>query len=273
MYVIRLACCPHRSARAWSREIFLPGSEPTQTDVLYRRIQIDRETGLLATIFTPPGLINDQIFMVPPPDALNWAQNAGLPIPPDSYDLVSEPASRSAFVRLDSPTMFASVNGQLTIEGTAAGEGFTSYRIQVGQGLNPQQWIQIGDESTSPIEGGTLVTWDTEALSGLYVIRLIVLYENQQIQSDVIQVTLDNRPPQVSILYPNLDQRFTYPTDQSMTIQISASDDLVLAAVDVYVDDRLLASLANPPFAVVWSIVPGRPCAARGRHGPDRQRY
>jgi membrane carboxypeptidase/penicillin-binding protein len=239
------------------KELFVPGSEPTQADILYRRIQINRETGLLATIFTPPGLIDDRVFLVPPPAALNWAHNAGLAIPPDAYDLVSEPVGRSPFARLDTPGMFASVAGQVVIAGTASGDGFTSYRIQVGQGLNPQQWIQVGDESSTPIESGTLVEWDTAGLSGLYVVRLVVLYEDQQIISDVIQVTLDNQAPQTSILYPAVDQRFTYPTDQSMTIQIAASDDLVLASVAIYVDDQLLATLADPPFAVVWQIVPG----------------
>jgi hypothetical protein len=37
--------------------------------------------------------------------------------------------------------LFAEVNGNVKIDGTAAGKDFVSYRVLVGQGLNPQEWI------------------------------------------------------------------------------------------------------------------------------------
>jgi membrane peptidoglycan carboxypeptidase len=38
-------------------EIFLNGNEPSQADTLFRRLAVNRETGLLATVFTPSELV------------------------------------------------------------------------------------------------------------------------------------------------------------------------------------------------------------------------
>ena len=59
-------------------EVFLPGSEPAQADTLYRPVQINRETGLLATVFTPSELVEDRVFMQVPAEAAAWAQQAGI---------------------------------------------------------------------------------------------------------------------------------------------------------------------------------------------------
>ncbi|MFQ5616074.1 MAG: penicillin-binding protein, partial [Anaerolineales bacterium] len=239
------------------KEVFTSGNEPTHLDTLFRKFQINRETGLLATVFTPPALIEERVYMVPPPEAAEWAQRAGLPIPPETYDLVSAPPDSSLDVQFHAPEMFAYINGQVSILGTAAGPGFQSYRVQIGQGLNPQQWLQIGDEVTTPVEGGELAVWDTRELSGLYAIRLLVVREDQRVETAIIQVTVDNQPPEASILYPEEAALFTYPQDRTITLQASASDDLGLDRVEIYVDDNLAATFTQPPFALAWNIVPG----------------
>src|SRR5258706_207536 len=67
-------------------EVFLNGNEPVQADDLYREFSINRETGLLATVFTPPDLIENRVYLLVPENARDWAHSAGLEIPPDSYD-------------------------------------------------------------------------------------------------------------------------------------------------------------------------------------------
>ena len=42
-----------------TQEVFLTGNEPTQVDNLYRKYSINRETGLLATVFTPPEMVEN----------------------------------------------------------------------------------------------------------------------------------------------------------------------------------------------------------------------
>lgn len=172
-------------------EVFTNGNEPTQVDALYRAYFVNRETGYLATVFTPPQLVEKRVYMIVPPEAQEWAASAGIPAPPDSYDAI-QPPPRNPEVNISSPVLFAEVNGSVRIMGTAAGADFVSYRIQVGKGLNPQEWTQIGTDFADPVEDGLLAQWETTGLSGLYAVQLIVVRADQRVETAVIQVTIAN---------------------------------------------------------------------------------
>lgn len=180
---------PTRECPNLVSEVFLNGSEPTQTDNLYREFSINRETGLLATVFTPPELIDNKVYLVFPDEAREWARSAGLDIPPTSYDAIQAPPVNPN-VNITFPALFADVSGVVQIIGTASGENFVSYRVQVGKGLNPQEWIQLGGDNTTPVEGNILAEWDTTGLSGLYAVQLIVVRNEQVVDTAVIQVTI-----------------------------------------------------------------------------------
>jgi len=169
-------------------EVFLNGNEPLQADNMYRKFSINRETGLLATVFTLPQLIEDRVYLVVPPEARAWAESAGLPIPPTNYDVIQAPPINPD-VNITSPELFAEVSGNVTITGTAAGTDFVSYRILVGQGLNPQEWIQVADSNAS-VTDGPLAEWDTSELSGLFAVQLQVVRSDQVVNSAIIQVTV-----------------------------------------------------------------------------------
>ena len=62
--------------------------------------------------------------------------------------------------------------------------------MQVGKGLNPQEWIQLGNDITTPVDGGPLAEWDTTELEGLYAVQLIVIREDKKVDTAVIQVTV-----------------------------------------------------------------------------------
>jgi membrane peptidoglycan carboxypeptidase len=238
-------------------EVFLAGNEPTQPDNLYRAVEIDRETGQLATIFTPSDLVERKVFMSVPPEAGQWAREAGLPIAPENYDVIPPNTQANANVHLDSPAEFAYLRGIVPISGTASGPGFNFYRVQVGAGLNPQQWVQLGEDATKPVEGGKLATWDTSNLSGLYTLQLLVVGQDQRVESTVLPVTIDNQPPEVTIQYPADGQTLTLGPSRTITFQIEASDDLALGTLKVYVDQRLVATLTQAPFAIPWQGSPG----------------
>ena len=170
-------------------EIFLNGSEPVQADNLYREFVINRETGLLATVFTPPELLEKRIYMFVPESARDWALSAGLEIPPTSYDAIQSPPMKPA-INITLPELFAEVSGVVKIIGTASGENFSYYRVQVGKGLNPQTWEQLGGDVIAPVENGMLVEWDTKGLSGLYAVQLQVVRTDQIVETAVIQVTV-----------------------------------------------------------------------------------
>ncbi len=232
-------------------EVFLTGSEPVQEDNLYRSFQVNRETGLLATVFTPLALVEPRVYLVVPPQAAAWAQSAGLETPPNTYDVIFAPTDTSPEAQVDAPQMFAYVRGEVTLTGSAGGEDFAYYRLQVGQGLNPQAWIQLGENMPVPVTDGTLGVWDTRGLNGLYVVRLQVVFQDQRIQTAVLQVSVDNQPPVVTVLNPLEGE--SYSAGLPVLLQANASDDLALAEVAFYVDGQLVTSLPQPPFTSVWT--------------------
>lgn len=180
---------PTRECPNLVNEVFLNGSEPVQADTLFRAFDINRETGLLATVFTPPELIEKRVYMIVPDHARAWAEGEGLGVPPSAYDAIQPPSS-NPFVNIESPELFADVSGQVRILGTAAGEDFSYYRIQVGKGLNPAEWVQVGSNYDNPIENGLLAEWETSGLEGLYAVQLQVIRTDQRVETAVIQVTI-----------------------------------------------------------------------------------
>lgn len=181
---------PTRECPNLVTEVFLNGNEPTQADNLFREFSINRETGLLATVFTPPELIDNRIYMIVPDNARAWAESAGVDIPPTTYDAIQAPPVNPN-ANINSPQLFSNVDGTVQIKGTAAGDNFLYYRVQVGKGLNPQEWIQLGSDNSTPVQNGLLAEWDTTGLSGLYAVQLVVVRADQVVDTAVIQVTIE----------------------------------------------------------------------------------
>ncbi|MEY2819367.1 MAG: hypothetical protein RL275_2830, partial [Chloroflexota bacterium] len=180
---------PTRECPNLVTEFFLNGSEPTQADNLFREFAVNRETGLLATVFTPPELVDNRVYMIVPDEAREWAVSEGLGIPPITYDAIQAPPVNPN-ANITAPQLFADVDGKVLILGAATGEDFMYYRVQVGKGLNPQEWIQLGEDNYTPVDGGILAEWDTTDLSGLYAVQLIVVRNEQKVDTAVIQVTV-----------------------------------------------------------------------------------
>jgi len=79
-------------------ELFIAGTAPTQPDALYQAFQIDTRTGRLADEATPPEWITEKVFLVFPPEAQDWARQAGLPQPP-----IANPLSVNSLFSIISP--------------------------------------------------------------------------------------------------------------------------------------------------------------------------
>lgn len=238
-------------------EVFLTGSEPTAADTLYRTFQINRETGRLATVFTPLSLIEERTFLVVPPEARQWAQATGMDVPPDRYDTIQAPSPLPE-AHFSSPALFDTVAGEVDLKGTASGEGFVAYRLQVGQGLNPRNWVQVGTEQSSPVNEGSLAAWDTrQQPDGLYAVRLVVVHANQQVETAILQVTVDNTPPEVAVIYPSAGQEIDAGRDLAIVLQVRASDTLGLARVEWWLDGSLVGTLTQEPFSLPWQGAAG----------------
>ncbi|MBI5932817.1 MAG: transglycosylase domain-containing protein [Chloroflexi bacterium] len=171
------------------REVFASGFEPTQGDTLFRSAIVNRETGLLATVFTPPALTEERVFMAVPEEARAWADASGIPVAPEAYDAIQPPA-QNPNVNIGAPALFADVNGRVEIVGTATGDGFQYYKILVGKGLNPREWRQVGENFSTPIINGELAEWDAAGLDGLYAIQLVVVYADQRVETAVVLVAV-----------------------------------------------------------------------------------
>jgi membrane peptidoglycan carboxypeptidase len=236
-------------------EIFLNGNEPTGPDTLYTSVEINRETGLLATVFTPPELVEDHTYMILPPEAQAWGRQAGLPVPPSDYDRIQPPTPLPG-VEISQPALFAYVHGKLTLRGTAGGSSFSSYRLQAGAGLNPTEWLQIG-VGDQPVQAGALGQWDTQGQNGLFAVRLQVVRTNQQIETAIIQVTVDNIPPVVQILSPQPAERIS-SSGSAVLFQVDATDNVGIQKVEYNLDGRLLGEASEAPFSLAWqSLSPG----------------
>jgi len=73
--IVEVAVCspsgmlPTKDCPQVVNEKFLSGNEPSQLDNIFKTYQVNRETGRLATIYTPPALIEEKIFLDFPPEA------------------------------------------------------------------------------------------------------------------------------------------------------------------------------------------------------------
>ncbi len=195
--VLRLKVCdpsgmlPTAACPNLADEVFLDGFQPTQTDSLYEAVSVNRETGLLATVFTSPQLLEQRVYMRVPPEAQAWADSAQLSKPPTAYDTIQQPPT-DPNVHINTPAMFATIKGKVKIEGSAVGSDLAYYRLQYGAGLNPQNWSQIGADSKAPLSEGTLAEWDTSSLNGLYALQLLVVHGDNSITTATVMVTIKN---------------------------------------------------------------------------------
>lgn len=247
---------PTRDCQSTTNEIFLAGTEPTAFDNIWQSFQVNRETGKLATVFTPPELVEKRVYEILPPEAADWARESGLPQPPMEYDTVYTPPEAGGVgnVSIVSLKPFSYVRGTLVITGTAQAEDFAFFRVQFGQGLNPSQWTQIGEDRAEPLEAGDLQVWDTQGLSGLYSVQLLVVKNDQTFQTSTVQVSVDNTPPVVRLIAPAPDEAFTVSVDESVVVQPDAQDNLSLAMVEVFVDGQKVAAATVAPFTYRWKL-------------------
>lgn len=238
------------------QEVFLTGNEPRSADTLYQEVLINRETKRLATVYTSPELIEKQVFLVVPEQARQWAEMANLPLPPEEYDLI-QPQDANPNIGFSSPSAFSYVSGMVDILGTAGGEPFQEAWVEVGEGIAPQRWLRIGETLTQPVLYGSLAEWDTSGLDGLYAIRLIVLHPDQSFETAVLQVTVDNTPPELSIPYPQPGGQLKLPVNGKLTLLATASDNLGLKSVEWWLDGQEVAERTLAPYAYLVTMTPG----------------
>lgn len=242
---------PDEDCPATVEEVFIQGNEPHQTDTLFQTYLVNEQTGRLATIFTPVEFVKEKRYMLVPPEAKAWAEAEGLLLPPKEYDIIQSPLKSSPHSVISSPAMFAYVRDKVSIYGTANGDGFQYYRLQVGKGLFPRQWIQIV-ENNRPVTDGELGEWDTQGLSGLYTLQLQVVGKENRLETALVQLTVDNQPPEVIIQQPSQKQSYSLKDTPSILFTFQPGDDLGLKQMDIYLDNKKISTLVQPPYVYPW---------------------
>ena len=240
-------------------EIFLAGNEPLQVDTFYRPVAVNRESGRLATLWTPLSLVEEQVFFSLEGEARTWGERSGFPLPPDTYDTLPESFPYYDDLHISSPGALAIVRGKITLRGTASASGMERYLVQAGPGLYPSIWYTLGS-GEGPVHEGNLAQWDTSGLQGLWSVQLTAVFPNGKILTVAIPLTLDNTPPVIRWIQPATLKQMSILEGEAVILQVEVTDNLKVGRVDFYLDGKLKTRLESGPFSVRWSGL------AVGRH-------
>ncbi len=241
-------------------EYFIEGTEPTVFDNMYQEFKINRENGRLATLDTPPELVESQVFIIYPEKAADWVRENELPQPPTEYDTIQTPTGEDGDAAILDPLPFQFVNGTVEIQGSAAGDSFSYYRLAYYAGLNPADLQTIVEQDSEQKRNAVLGTWDVSNLNGLYTLLLTVVKEDGSFDEVSVPVTVDNTAPEADILFP-LPNQSIFTDEEWVIIQAQVTDDISIDRVEFFVDGAGVpfAISTVPPFTEKWTI-PGPGC-------------
>ncbi len=241
-------------------ELFIPGTEPTEHCAIHQLFRVNRETGRLCTVFTPPELCEEHVFEVYPPEAADWLESLPEdrrpPTPPTEYDTIYGGNLEDAEVSITSPPPYAYVSGRITVTGNARGGDFAFYRLAFGEGLNPTEWVQIGPDHGNQVDRNVLEYWDLSGLDGLYSLQLTVVDHSQALRQFTVQVTVDNVAPTIELTYPPEGKDYIFGQDEWVNINAEVTDNYAIGRVEFYRNDEEepFAVRTVPPYNVNWVI-------------------
>ena len=238
------------------KEYFIVGTAPTLYDNVYQEFRINRETGRLATVNTPPELVDSKIYMVYPEKAADWVRENEIEQPPSEYDTIDTPEGSSGSATITSPKSFDFVNGLVEVTGNAGGDNFQYYRLASYEGLTPSLLETIVDQVSLTRNNETLALWDTSELNGLYTLLLTVVRGDGSFDEVTLPITVDNKPPSAEIVFPIPDQ-IVFSDDEWIIIQAQVEDDISISSVDFFADGAEVpfAISTVPPFTEKWIII------------------
>ncbi len=235
-------------------EVFIEGMTPTAYDNVHRPFRICTVSGKLATVFCPLETVEEQVFEIYPPDAADWLRDEAIPQPPADYCPVHGAQPIHADVAIISPTLYSYVRGIVPIIGNAKPGDFNFWRLQYGAGMNPASWTPATEDRYDRVDNGVLAYWDVSPLDGLYTLQLTVVGGSGNVQTSAVQVTVDNTPPEVSVVNPWADKVYEMETDEWVNIQVDVRDNYAMGRVDFYLDDKLIGSSNVAPYSLRWTI-------------------
>ena len=238
--------CPTRSE-------IVPSGTPLRRDTLWQRFELNRVTGLLASVTTPENLREEVVFFVPPDDVLAWWTTNDKPLPPTSYDNENRGEFARA-VRLTLPREYAYVGGVVEIAGSINEADADQFLLEYGDGVNPHSWVNIAAENNfdAPLEFKS--RWDTAGLHGVYTLRLTSQSADGQRFLDTVQVTLDNTAPVVELLTSDGHTTISESTQGVISLLADARDNLTIERVEFYRNEELLGIDREWPYGFEYEF-------------------
>ena len=235
-------------------EIFIAGTEPTIRDNIWQPFELDTETGLLASPATPPERRVTRVFEILPPEADDWIRESGIPQPPQEQSVLT-PEDFDPEVAIISPQPYGYIKGRVEIIGNAQGGNFSNFRVEIGPGVDPQSWTQIGPDHGNQVSNGLLEVLETEGLGeGIYTLRLSVQQNDGNVRTWNSPVTIDNTAPTVYISEPEQNQILLSETDEQININVIANDFWAMDRVEFYLDGDLLTTSTVAPYNERWKV-------------------
>lgn len=234
------------------RETFKQGNEPTKPDDIWKPYRIFVPNGKLATAFDPPDQVTTVVYPIYPPEAQDWVKETNIPQPPTEFDTTYAASAAGGDLAIFTPANYASVKGTVEVRGNAKMGGMNEWRLNVGAGLDPTEWLTIGQGSCC-VDNGVLANWSTTQ-SGLYTLQLTAVDGSGNVQTASSQVTVDNKPPQVEIINPWDDKQYLMEDDEWVSMDADARDNFSMGYVDFWLDDSYLGRTQVSPFSLKWNI-------------------
>jgi membrane carboxypeptidase/penicillin-binding protein PbpC len=263
--LVQLAVCDMSGLLATNHcptvnEYFVEGTEPAIYDNMYQEFLINRETGRLATLSTPPNLIESKLYVIYPEMAADWVRENNIEQPPTDYDTIVGEGQSAGDVAILSLDPFDYIAGETAILGNAKGDNFAYYRLSYFPGLSPLNLQAIVGDVGETKDNRELGIWDVSELEGLYTILLTVMRRDGTFDEVSVPVTVDNSPPEARILFPLRDQVF-FTDDEWVIVQAGVEDNLSIDRVEFFVDNAGVpfAISTVPPYTEKWTI-PGPGC-------------
>ena len=238
--------CPTR------REI-VPAGSPLFRDTYWQAFEINRVTGRLATALTQDSLRQEVVYFVPPEAIWDWWIDNDKPLPPTLYDSEDRPEILRA-VQLTEPADYAYVGGRVAIAGAVNERGAERYSLQVGAGVNPQEWMAIVGETNISSPFDLNVNWDTAGMQGVYTLRVTVDFNDGRSLTDTKQVTLDNTPPAIELRTSDGRDTIAYPAQEVVSLLAHASDNLTIERVEFFEGGELLGIDREWPYGFEYAV-------------------
>jgi hypothetical protein len=89
------------------------------------------------------------------------------------------------------------------------------------------------------------------------VVQLQVVQLDQTIEMSTVAITVDNRPPEITLNSPQDGDSLSYDTNREITFIPTISDNIGVEKVEFYLDGKLLENRMAPPYITKWNSTPG----------------